>query len=279
MVRKVCLCSLVIFALFISINIAVGIDVAICTVAHPMPQSDADEEIAVLKDAIQEAVNLQLFGADDLDALADWVQEHTSGENHILILTGISPTTLYPAGNAKPDGSIVEEFLDAGNTIINTGEYPFYTIEGPQEANGDAALPNILDVPEAYVWHGREGWRAGSVTMTPTADGKKYTPSLKEYGTSYPIHVEDYDGTPWELELTVAENTDENLRVDGVIVNTETGGRFGVFVQAYVGDIPAPDVSWGAVISEYILNYYLVEVAAVQADGKLISTWAEIKRF
>ena len=108
MVRKVCLCSLVIFALFISINIAVGIDVAICTVAHPMPQSDADEEIAVLKDAIQEAVNLQLFGADDLDALADWVQEHTSGENHILILTGISPTTLYPAGNAKPDGSIVE---------------------------------------------------------------------------------------------------------------------------------------------------------------------------
>jgi len=269
----------VISVVFMSVNIAAGIDVAICTVSHPMPQDDADQEIAILKDAIQGAVNLQLFGADDLDTLADWVQEHTGGKNHILILTGILPTTIYPAGNAKPDGSIVEDFLDAGNTIINTGEYTFYTIEGPQEANGDAALPNIIDVPEAYVWHGREGWRAGSVTMTPTADGKKYTPSLKEYGTSYPIHVEDYEGTPWELELAVAENTDENLRVDGVIVNTETGGRLGLFVQAYVGDIPAPDISWGAVISEYILNYYLKEVAAVQADGKLVSTWGKIKGF
>jgi hypothetical protein len=50
-------------------------------------------------------------------------------------------------------------------------------------------------------------------------------------------------------------------------------------VQAYVGDIPAPDISWGAVISEYILNYYLREVAAVQADDKLVFTWGKIKRF
>ena len=279
MARKVWLCNLVIFALLASVDFAAGIDVAICTVSHPMPQNDADQEIDVLRGAIQGAVDLQLFGAGDLDALADWVQEHTSGKNHILILTGILPTTLYASGNAEPDGSIVEEFLDAGNTIINTGEYTFYTIEGPQEANEDAALPNILDAPDASVWHGREGWRDGAVTMTPTADGKKYTPSLEEYGTSYPIHVEDYEGTPWELELAVAENTEENLRVDGVIVNTETGGRLGIFVQAYVGDIPAPDISWGAVIGEYILNYYLREVADVQAEAKLVSTWGEIKRF
>jgi hypothetical protein len=279
MARKVWLCNLFIFALLVSADFAAGVDVAICTVSHPMPQNDADQEIAVLRDAIQGAVDLQLFGADDLDALADWVQGHTSSKNHILILTGILPTTLYASGNTEPDGSIVEEFLDAGNTIINTGEYTFYTIEGPQEANEDAALPNILDAPNAFVWHGREGWRDGSVTMTPTADGKKYTPSLEEYGTSYPIHVEDYEGTPWELELAVTENTEENLRVDGVIVNTETGGRLGIFVQAYVGDIPAPDISWGAVIGEYILNYYLREVADVQADGKLVSKWGEIRRF
>ena len=279
MARKVWLCNLVIFALLVSVDFAAGIDVAICTVSHPMPQNDADQEIDVLRGAIQGAVDLQLFGAGDLDALADWVQGHTSGKNHILILTGILPTTLYASGNTEPDGSIVEEFLDAGNTIINTGEYTFYTIEGPQEANEDAALPNILDAPDASVWHGREGWRDGVVTMTPTADGKKYTPSLVEYGTSYPIHVEDYEGTPWELELAVAENTEENLRVDGVIVNTETGGRLGIFVQAYVGDIPAPDISWGAVIGEYILNYYLREVAEVQAEAKLVSTWGEIKRF
>jgi len=276
---KIWLSTLVILTLLVSIDVAVGVDVAICTVAHPWPKATADKEIAVLKDAIQGAVNLQLFGANELDDLADWVKNHTNSENQILILTGILPSTIYAAGNAEPDGSLVEEFLDAGNTIINTGEYTFYTIEGPNEANEDAALPNIIDVPEAHMWQGREGWREGVVVMTPTANGKKYTPSIVEYGTSYPIHVEDYDGTSWELELAVTENTEEDLRVDGVIVNTKTGARLGVFVQAYVGDIPEPDVSWGAVISEYILDYYLKEVAAVQADGKLVSTWGKIKRF
>jgi len=276
-VGEIFLCSLAILDLLVGTGMAASVYVAICTVSHPMPQNDADQEIAILSDALQGVVNLQLFGAGDLDTLADWVEAHTSGTNNILILTGILPSTIYASGNAEPDGSIVEEFLDAGNTIINTGEYTFYTIEGPNEANEDMALPNILDAPDAYVWHGREGWRDGVVVMTPTADGAKYTPSLKEYGTSYPLHVEDYDGTSWELELAVAENTEENLRVDGVIVNTETGGRLGIFVQAYVLDIPAPDISWGAVISEYILNYYLSEVAAVQADGKLSTTWGSVK--
>lgn len=276
-VCKVWLCSLVICAFLINVDIAVGIDVAICTVAHPWPQATADKEIPIMTDMIKAAVDLQSFDAGDLDALATWVTEHTSGENHILILTGILPSTIYAAGNAEPDGSIVEEFLDAGNTIINTGEYTFYTIEGPDEINEDMALPNILDAPDAFVWQGIEGWRDGAVTMTPTADGAKYTPSMVEYGTSYPIHVENYDGTPWELEIAVAENTEEDLRVDGMIVNTETGGRLGIFIQAYVLDIPAPDISWGAVIGEFVANYYLSEVAAVQADGKITTTWGSIK--
>lgn len=276
-VREVCLCSVIIFALLISVAMAIGsnVDVALCTLVHP-PGVDAGE-IPVMQEIIEEAVDLQSFGADDLDALADWVEAHTSGERHVLILTGILPSTIYAAENAEPDGSLVEEFLDAGNTIINTGEYTFYTIEGGQEANGDQALKNILDVPAATVWHGLEGWRDSVVNMTPTADGEKYIPSIKEYGTSYPLHVENYNGTDWELEIAAAENTDEDLRVDGMIVNTETGGRLGIFVQAYVGDIPAPDISWGSVIGEFVVNYYIPEVAFVQADGKLTTTWGSIK--
>jgi hypothetical protein len=261
---------------------SVDVDIALCTVFHP--PGIVAQEIPIMQEIIQEAVELKSFGIDDLDALADWVKAHTDGEKHVLILTGVLPTTIYPAGNAEPDGSLVEEFLDAGNTIINTGEYTFYTIEGGDEANADAALRNILDAPDAEVWNGREGWRATPVIMTPTADGEKYIPSIAEYGTSYPLHLEDYEGTPWELEIAVSENTDENLRFDGVIVNTETGGRLGVLVQAYAGDIAAPIVSWGALIGEFIVNYYLVEIAAVEvdgksveADGKLASTWGGIK--
>lgn len=61
------------------------------------------------------------------------------------------------------------------------------------------------------------------------------------------------------------------------MMNHDTGGRLGIFVQAYVGDIPAPDVSWGAVIGEFVVNYYLSEVAAVHADGKFTTTWGSIK--
>ncbi len=98
-----------------------------------------------------------------------------------------------------------------------------------------------------------------------------------EYDTNYMLHVEDYDGTSWELEIAIAENTEENLRVDGMIMNTETGGGFGVFVQAFVRDFPEPDISWGAVIGEFVVNYYIPEFAAVEADDKLASTWGSIK--
>ena len=279
-VREVFLCSLVILALLISVDTAIGgnVDIAICTVFHP-PGVDAGE-IPVMQEIIEEAADLQSFGAGDLNALADWVEAHTSGQKHVLILTGILPTTIYAAGNADPDGSLVEEFLDAGNTVLNSGEFFGYTIEGPAESNTEQALKNIVDLPTAG--NIQSDWNLSPITMTPTADGEKYTPSIVEYGTSYPIHMEGFEGTEWELEISLAENTDikGDLRVDpGVLVNTETGGRLGVFVQAYVGDVPKPDISWGSVIGEFIVNYYLKEVAAVEADAKLASTWGEIKGF
>jgi hypothetical protein len=276
---------LVILALFVSVNIAAGIDIAIYTESCPWPQAIADEEMDMLRDEIQERVDVQMFTADDRDALATWVQDHTSGETHILILAGILPTSIYPVGNFEPDGSIVEDFLDAGNMIMNTNEYTFYMADGCQEffivdgnqvSNQQRAFPHIIDVPEAYVWPTiGPKWSADKPQMTPTADGEKYTPSLEEYVGKYPIHAEDYEKTQWEVELALAENTDNpgDTRYDPcIIVDTETGGRIGVFFQDYdrAGTMGLPRAE---VISEYILNYYLVEIAAVEADGKLVSTW------
>ena len=277
-VREVCLCSLVICVFLINAGIAYGTDVAICTISFPWPQDTYfDPEIVIMADLIQEAADVQLFGADDLDALADWVEAHIAGPDHLLILTGILPSTIYAAGNAEPDGSLLEDFLDAGNAIINTGEYAFYRIEGNITANEAGGLQNILDAPQAEMWQTSGGWSGGFVvTMTPTADGENYVPSLVEYGVSYALHMEDFEGTPWEVEIAVAENTDENLRVDGMIVNPETGGRLGIFVQAYT-DIAMPEISFGTLIGEFVVNYYLSEVASVQADGKLAATWGSIK--
>ena len=273
---NVCLCSLVILALLISANIASGadVDVAICTIVYPF---GTDVEVVTkIEEAVKGKADVQLFGEDDLKALATWVETHTSGENHILILTGILPSSIYAAGNAEPDGSLIEEFLDAGNIVINTGEYFGFAIEGGVEANTQTAFANIFDASTGGIDLDWQGWPT-SKTLTPTADGEKYTPSVEEYGTCYMIHMSDFEGTPWEPELIVADNDElaGDLRFDGVMLNTETGGRLGIFVQsAWCGDT----VEWrGDVISEYILNYHLIEIMAVQANGKLVSTWGEIK--
>ena len=275
--------AILFLTVLISTQVEANYNFALHTDSHPWAREDpkgAQAEIDALIKIIDNKVNLTAFDPKDIKGLADWVQAHTEGGGNTLILTGITPTTIYPPGNAKPDGSILEEFLDAGNTVFNTGEYTFYTSEGPDETNGQDALPHIIDVPEAFVWmnRGPDAWQANPVEMTPTQEGKDLIPSLKKYNTSYPFHVEDYEKSPWEVEIALAENKDDDLRVDpAVLYNKDTGGRLGIFLQVYVGDVPHPGVSWGEIMGEFIVNYYLPEVLSVEPTGKVTTTWGELK--
>ena len=277
--------KLIIFFLIVLVSsqVEANYNFALHTDSHPWAREDpkgAQEEIDTLIKIIDNKVNLTAFEPKDIKGLASWVEAHTEGGGNTLILTGITPSTIYPIGNAKPDGSLLEAFIDAGNTVFNTGEYTFYTSEGPAETNAQGALGHIIDVPEAFVWMGRgpDAWQANPVEMTPTQDGKDFIPSLKKYNTSYPFHVEDYEKSPWELEIALAENKDDDLRVDpAVIFNEETGGRLGIFVQVYVGDVPHPGVSWGSIMGDFIVNYYLPEVLSVEPTNKLTTTWGNLK--
>ena len=59
---------------------------------------------------------------------------------------------------------------------------PFIRRKDPDETNGQSGLPNIIDVPEAFVWQGKgpDAWQGNPVEMTPTQDGKDHVPSLKK---------------------------------------------------------------------------------------------------
>ncbi|MDE0688588.1 MAG: hypothetical protein OXI61_10510 [Candidatus Poribacteria bacterium] len=275
--------SILVFVVLVSGQVEANYNFALHTDSHPWAREDpkgAQEEIDALIKIIDNKVNLTAFDPKDINGLGEWVKAHTEGGGNTLILTGITPSTIYPINNGKPDGSPLEEFLDAGNTIFNTGEYTFYTSEGPDETNGQAALPNVIDVPKAFVWmnRGPDAWAANPVEMTPTQEGKDLIPSLKEYNTSYPFHLDDYDRSPWELEIALAENDDADPRVDpAVLYNKDTGGRLGIFVQTYVGDVPHPGVSWGNIMGEFIVNYYLPEVLSVEPIDKLTTTWGKLK--
>jgi hypothetical protein len=222
---------------------ALAIDIAISTNAGWWSQTAADQEMQDIVNNVT-AVSVQLFTINDLDALADWVVAHTGdAAPDILILCGKFPQTLYPSGNAKPNGSLAELFLDDGNTIINTGDYIFYV--GTTANNDAGGLQNMMDLPAITMW-------GDGTPCVPTAEGLQFTPSLPEIPSTRPFFFDQLTGD-WYPELILAQTAD-GTRGDPVIVaNSATGGRIGIFYQ--VADV-LTDLR-GEVISEWINNWYL----------------------
>ncbi|MBP7052938.1 MAG: hypothetical protein KBE65_18185 [Phycisphaerae bacterium] len=226
---------------------AMAIDIAIWTPAGWWSQGAADREIQQIADNVTGAA-VEQFTADQQDALADWVVAHTGdGVSDILILCGQFPNAIYPAGNAQPDGSIAELFLDDGNTIINTGDYMFYVgTAGYNEAGG---LQNMMDIPAITMWD-------DDTQCVVTLEGHAVAPSLQDLASDRPFHLNELVGD-WVPELILAQN-EAGTRADPVVVvNTTTGGRLGIFFQTSGQD----NDPRGEVISEWINNFVLTDGA------------------
>jgi len=227
---------------------AMASDIAISTPSGWWGQAAANREMQEIVDNVT-TVSVEQFAANQQDALADWVLGHTGdGTPDLLILCGQFPAIIYPAGNAQPDGSLAELFLDDGNTIINTGDWIFYV--GTAGNNAEPGLQNMMDIPGVTV--------AGEddTAVIVTAEGQEFTPSLQDFATDRPFHL-DTLANDWEVELILAGNT-SGTRADPVIVhNTATDGRIGIFYQTMSQD----NDPRGEVISEWINNWFLLNVA------------------
>jgi hypothetical protein len=261
--------ALVVLGLSSTVNAAGKIDVFVYTetvqwIGQPQAQAEADELMKLIKGkpGIGEVVNL---GSKDIAA---WTKAHTVKKgHHLIVLYGDIHPEIYPAGNAQKDGSIAEEFLDAGNSFANSADYFFWGLGGRNQEGG---IQNMMDIPGIVQWD-------DNTAMKVTAEGKKLAPSLKDYATDRPFHI-DQLVKPWEVEVALATETgDVNgaRRCDPCIIhNTETDGRL---IQVYqTADQVDPK---GKVLAEIILNYYTeaVGVLAVQPEDKLSTTWGAIK--
>ncbi len=229
---------------------AMASDIAISTQAGWFGQGAADSEMQEIVNNVQ-GVNIQVFTSAQQAALATWVTDHTGdGTSDLLILCGQFPSTIYAPGNGQADNSLAELFLDDGNTIINTGDWIFYVVDGAG-TNGPGGLQTMMDIPGVTV--------AGEddTAVTVTAEGQQYTPTLQNFATDRPFHL-DTLANNWETELVLAQNA-AGTRADPVIVhNTVTGGRIGIFYQT-AGQNGDPR---GEVISEWINNYWIKFIAA-----------------
>ncbi|MBP7053556.1 MAG: discoidin domain-containing protein [Phycisphaerae bacterium] len=220
-------------------------DIAISGQANWYSQAAADREMQEIVDNVS-GQSIEVFDAGNQAALATWVRAHTgNGKVDLLILNGQLPGTIYAPGNTQADNSIVEQFLDDGNAIINTGDWIFYVVNSAG-TNGPGGLQTIMDIPAVTV--------AGEddTAVTVTAEGQELTPSLLNFATDRPFHLDTLAGD-WYTELALAQNA-AGTRADPVIVrNSVTGGRIGVFFQTASQD----NDPRGEVISEWINNWFI----------------------
>ncbi|MDE0317536.1 MAG: hypothetical protein OXM61_21875 [Candidatus Poribacteria bacterium] len=217
------------------------------------------EELAKLLKKPKKVVTLS-----DKD-IGPWAEERTDNDlSDIIVTFGWFPTTLYTPGNADPDDSVAELFLEGGNIFLNTADYIFYVTQGGG-ANGEQGLKNMMDI-NADMW-------ADGTAIKPTDDGKKYTPSLAAF-TSARTFKQAQIVNPWEVEVVFGDNGSGFL--DPVIVHdTQTDGRIGIAYQISGND----GLPRGEVFAEMIDNY-LFEVLgpeAVDPNQKVTTTWAHIK--
>jgi hypothetical protein len=153
----------------------------------------------------------------DQDDLATWVTAHTNnGQVDVVVLFGAFPTSIYPGGNASPDNSIAELFIEStdGDAIMNFGDAMFYVSTGTN--NGYAGLQNMMD--NTTITQAND-----NTPMKVTAAGKAISSSLMDYWADRMFFPSQLVGE-WVVEAALGVNYD-GTRVSPAIFRDGPRGR------------------------------------------------------
>jgi len=212
--------------------------------------------------------------------LAKWLVSHTNNGQTDVVFTacGTCPSSFYPFPNKEPDGSNIENFIEAGNVHINVADWIYYmSYEGGVRSadNGGAGAANVFDIP------GLSFGNRGS-DFQPTAEGKKYIPSLKNFDSTRPWHMEQFKGTPWKLVAFAVDKGDKNSADPVVAISTEDGkDGTGMIAAMWQKDAPVwagkPDPR-GIGVAEFMVNWLQENATfAVNPKEKMSATWGYVK--
>jgi hypothetical protein len=231
-------------------------------------KAGADTQAQICVDMLNAAgIPNTWFDSDgDMAALASWVRSVTGdGGFDVCVLYGDIPPDLYPQGNTQPNGSVAEMFVETtdGDAFLNHADYMFWGLAGRNQEGG---IQNIMDIPGLVMWD-------DNTPMVVTAEGRAIAPSLGNFNTDRPFHLDQLAGD-WVAEAILAQNAAGN-RADPVIVRDGNRGRL-IPVYQTADQLEDPK---GAVAAEIIM--WLMEKeggsTAVEAKGKLSTTWAALK--
>ena len=234
-----------------------------------------DDQMKAIFESIENYGDGDEVGYDS--ALGKWMQAHTgNGQQDVFIAaSGTAPSAIYQFPNADPDGSNIEDFIEDGNVFINVADWILYmSYEGGtrSENNGAAGAANVFDIPGLSF-----GNRGGPAV--PTEAGEKYLPSLVEFQSDRPWHLEQFDGTDWEVTAFAVSNDDPNSADPAVAVNKTYGGIIAAMWQKAQPNWDGDDPRAAGVI-EFIANWLMENgniATPVEAQDKATTTWGKIK--
>ncbi len=234
-----------------------------------------DSQIQAIFESIENYGDGDEVGSDS--PLGEWMQAHTgNGQQDVFIAaSGTAPSAIYQFPNVDPDGSNIENFIEDGNVFINVADWILYmSYEGGSRSVNNAAdgAANVFDIPGLSF-----GARGGP--QVPTEAGEAYLPSLVEFQSDRPWHLEQFDGTDWEVTAFALSNDDPNSADPAVAVNTTYGGIIAAMWQKAQPDWEGDDPRASGVI-EFIANWLMEQgsiATPVEAQDKIATTWGRIK--
>ena len=204
-------------------------------------------------ESLLQSAGIQTRITENENYVKQWMLQTTSdGSVDVLILYGVIPTTIYPSGNAMPNGSVAEDWIETsdGNTILNHADYFGFQSTGGLGNNGPGALQNLMDIPNISLLF-------PNIPMFVTLDGIALTPSLVDFQSTRALPLNQLEGD-WFAEKILASNTGDARATlaDPVIVRDGNRGRIAIVHQTFERDNPN-----GEVAAEIIVNYLLADAS------------------
>lgn len=238
--------------------------------------ADVDKIIANTKGKFRD---VQKFDDKAFPAFEAWVKANMKdNENDVIWLNGCMPSVLYPFPNKQPDGSLAEEWLYNGNSMINVGDwfgYVSYECGGARCAeNGQQGAANILNLSPSIIVF------ADNTALKRTPTGAKFMPSLKDAPVTFrPVTISEVKGD-WEVAAIFASDTgdEKGNRADPVVIRNKKGGGLLAIINQSANNIW---IDRASACSEFINLWMTQNVSgflAVQPAGKLATSWGLIKR-
>lgn len=211
---------------------------------------DAENEAEMTK-FLLESESIQVEITKSKESVRDWMLQTTAnGVVNVCILYGILPSTIYPSGNAQPDGSIAENWLETtdGDTILNQADYFGYnSSEG--KANERGAMQNLMDLPEIEI-----NVYEHNIDMFVTVEGSRLAPSMVHFKSDRPFPLDQLEDE-WFAEKILASDTGNTQATlaDPVIVRDGDRGRLAIVFHTLYKNDPKAEVA------AQIINYLLAK--------------------